>query len=206
MHRYLFSLIPPQIRGIAGGNRLNFSRPLSAQIDLPGTPPPLLLILILILFIVVDQNRLISDISDGGNRRRFSEENDGHFASSRSYSCPCHPGISPKDFKMDPAGPNQLATIQHHKPSSPQETIHVPTKDMVFFFEKSTNTNTRQTSSQVAHVKSIGSIILENHVELCRKINSQFEGSEEASPQIILRLQIVAEGDSFISVCNSAQC
>ena len=127
-------------------------------------------------------------------------------ASSRSHTHPCHLGIPPKDFKMDPAGPNQLATIQHHKPSSPQETIHVPTKDMVFFFEKSTNTNTRQTSSQVAHVKSIGSIVLENHVELCRKINNRFEGSEKAPPQVILKLQIVAEGDSFISVCDSAQC
>ena len=206
MHRYPFSLIPPQVGAIAGRNCLNFSRPPSAQIDLPGTPPPLLLILILILIFVADRNRLISDISDGGNRRRFSEENDGHFASSRSHSRQCHPGISPKNFKMDPAGPNQLATIQHHKPSSPQELIHVPTKDMVFFFEKSTNTNTRQTSSQVAHVKSIGSIILENHVEHCRRINSRFEGSGEAPPQVILRLQIVAEGDSFISVCDSAQC
>ena len=117
MHRYLFSLMPPQVGGIAGRNCLNFSRPPSAQIDLPGTPPPLLLILILILIFVADRNRLISDISDGGNRRRFSEENDGHFASSRSYSRQCHPGISPKDFKMDPAGPNQLATIQQRRSS-----------------------------------------------------------------------------------------
>ena len=117
---------------------------------------------------------------------------------------------------MDQDGSNRPSTERATRPRAqtppPPVRIHVPTRDMVFFLEKITNSGksaeeaVEKTALQLPHVRSVSSIILEKLVEECRKINEQYENGGKTPPKVILRLQVVVNGDMYQGTFESSQC
>ena len=77
---------------------------------------------------------------------------------------------------------------------------------MVFFFEKLTDSGVEKTASQLPHVRSVASIILEKQVDECRKIKEEFEKGGRTPPKVILKLQIVVDGDIYEGMVDSSLC
>ena len=83
---------------------------------------------------------------------------------------------------------------------------------MVFFLEKVSNSRrseedeAEKTALKLPHVRSVSSIILESLVKECRKINEQYENGGKTPPKVIMRLQVVVEGDMYQGTFESTSC
>ena len=108
--------------------------------------------------------------------------------------------------------PAERATRPRAQAPPPPVRIHVPTRDMVFFLEKLTNSEdsaeaaVEKTALQLPHVRSVASIILEKQVDECRKIKQEYEKGGRTPPKVILQLQVIINGDTYQGMVDSSQC
>ena len=114
-------------------------------------------------------------------------------------------------MNMDGQPRSERATRPRAQTPPPQR-IHVPTQDMVFFLEKVSNSRwsgedeAEKTALKLPHVRSVSSIILESLVKECRKINEQYENGGKTPPKVIMRLQVIVEGDMYQGTFDSTSC
>ena len=100
----------------------------------------------------------------------------------------------------------------NHQPiNAPQtQVVHIPIKDMVFFFEKqSSNTvshSAADAASQQAKVRAVASLLLETQVEQLRGIKSEFNSRGREPPRIIITQRIIAGGDIYEGTIDSTVC
>ena len=114
-------------------------------------------------------------------------------------------------MNMDGQPPSERATSPRPQ-TPPTQRIHVPTQDMMFFLEKISNSRrteedeAEKTALKLPHVRSVSSIILQSLVTECRKINEQYENGGKTPPKVIMRLQVIVEGDMYQGTFDSTSC